>query len=75
MLLASQLPLHIVLVHNAFALMPPGTFAPYPGTLHIRYLPIIETDSWKKEQLVDHIDATRTIMHQSLQEMKAKFRV
>ena len=73
-LLESHFPLHIVLVHNAFQLMPPGAFAPHPGTLYIRYLPIIKTNSWTKEHLNEHISTTREHMCNAIQKMNTEHR-
>ena len=71
MAIEGKLPIHIVVIDGPFSLMPPGFTAALPGELRLRYVPIIDTSSWKKETIPEHITYVRELMHSSLVELRS----
>jgi 1-acyl-sn-glycerol-3-phosphate acyltransferase len=70
MAIEGQLPIHLVVIDGPFSLMPPGYASPLPGVLRLRYLPVIDTTTWKKETIPDHMTYVREIMRTSLIELR-----
>lgn len=70
MAIECRFPLYIVLVQGAFESMPPGHFSAHPGTLRLRYLPVIETADWSVDTITEHMDDVREVMQEAILEMR-----
>ena len=64
--LATGLPIVPIVLHGAHERWPAKTMQFYPGDVRVEVLDSIQTDTWTKENIDEHVEEVKDLMAKAL---------